>query len=358
MLGLGARDGLSLCSHVPDLRSRTPAGCVGETLAVTGCRPAEIGLLTCATQGSSGKRADLGSAGRPRLQPDGRHPGQKQPALLAILLIHAQTGGLAKKGSGRADRPSTSDNGKPVASCRHRIRSTHERCFVDGRAAQIPYARARAIRLSSPMCHSHDARVPKCNSNSASSASSQSSLTVNASTSGDPVSGACSRCCFCSAIGRSRPRCWPTNCGLTTTDQEPPTVQIYVSRLRDVLGAEAGRLSSTASGYRLAVADHEFDVARFGAAYSQARETSASGDQDRARAILEAALAEWSGPALGDMADERFARSGLIGSKSSGCRPSRSCTRRASTLASAARRSPNSEASWPTSPGGRRCGGC
>jgi len=87
------------------------------------------------------------------------------------------------------------------------------------------------------------------------------------------------------------------------------TVQIYVSRLRDSLGAEAGRLSSTASGYRLAVDDDEFDVARFERGLRQARETSASGDQDRARAILEVALAEWSGPALGDIADERFARS-------------------------------------------------
>ncbi len=87
------------------------------------------------------------------------------------------------------------------------------------------------------------------------------------------------------------------------------TIQIYVSRLRHILGAEAGRLSSTASGYRLAVADDEFDVARFERGLRQARETSASGDQDRARALLEAALAEWSGPALGDMADERFARS-------------------------------------------------
>ena len=87
------------------------------------------------------------------------------------------------------------------------------------------------------------------------------------------------------------------------------TVQIYVSRLRDALGPEAGRLSSTASGYRLAVADDEFDVARFERGLREAREASASGDQDRARATLEAALAEWSGPALGDMADERFALS-------------------------------------------------
>jgi predicted ATPase len=87
------------------------------------------------------------------------------------------------------------------------------------------------------------------------------------------------------------------------------TVQIYVSRLRDVLGLEAGRLSSTASGYRLAVADDEFDVARFERGLREAREASAQGDQDRARATLETALGEWSGPALGDMADERFALS-------------------------------------------------
>ena len=98
---------------------------------------------------------------------------------------------------------------------------------------------------------------------------------------------------------------WPDDQPLTAIK----TVQIYVSRLRDVLGDEAGRLSSTASGYRLAVADDEFDVARFESGLRQAREASASGDQDRARATLEAALAEWSGPALGDMADERFARS-------------------------------------------------
>jgi len=87
------------------------------------------------------------------------------------------------------------------------------------------------------------------------------------------------------------------------------TVQIYVSRLRDVLGPEAGRLTSTASGYRLAVADDEFDVARFERGLREAREASASGDHGRARATLETALAEWSGPALGDMADERFALS-------------------------------------------------
>ena len=87
------------------------------------------------------------------------------------------------------------------------------------------------------------------------------------------------------------------------------TVQIYVSRLRDVLGPAAERLSSTASGYRLTVADDEFDVARFERGLREAREASASGDRDRARSTLEAALAEWSGPALGDMADERFGRS-------------------------------------------------
>jgi DNA-binding SARP family transcriptional activator len=151
------------------------------------------------------------------------------------------------------------------------------------------------------------ARVPKCSSNSASWGSSPFSLTVDASTSGDPVSGACSRCCSCSAISTASlaDKLWPDDQPLSAIK----TVQVYVSRLRDVLGPDAGRLSSTASGYRLAVADDEFDVARFEGGLRLAREASASGDQTRARATLEAALAEWSGPALGDMADERFGRS-------------------------------------------------
>ena len=37
----------------------------------------------------NGKRVDPGSAGGPRREPEGRHPGQKQRALLAILLTHA-----------------------------------------------------------------------------------------------------------------------------------------------------------------------------------------------------------------------------------------------------------------------------
>ncbi len=96
------------------------------------------------------------------------------------------------------------------------------------------------------------------------------------------------------------------------SDEQPlsaiKTVQVYVSRLRHALGSEAGRLTSTASGYRLSVADDEFDVARFERGLRQAREASASGSRDDARATLEAALANWSGSALGDVATEPFAR--------------------------------------------------
>jgi DNA-binding SARP family transcriptional activator len=86
------------------------------------------------------------------------------------------------------------------------------------------------------------------------------------------------------------------------------TVQVYVSRLRHALGPEAGRLTSTASGYRLAVADDEFDVARFERGLRQAREALAAGSAERARTTLETALGNWSGPALGDVATEPFAR--------------------------------------------------
>ncbi len=99
-------------------------------------------------------------------------------------------------------------------------------------------------------------------------------------------------------------RLWPDDQPLSAIK----TVQVYVSRLRHALGPEASRLTSTSSGYRLTVADDEFDVARFERGLRQAREALASGTTDAARATLEAALAEWSGTALGDLADEQFAR--------------------------------------------------
>ena len=89
-------------------------------------------------------------------------------------------------------------------------------------------------------------------------------------------------------------RLWPDDQPLTATK----TIQVYVSRIRHALGPDAGRLMSSASGYRLKVADDELDSARFENCLRVAREESASGSLDASLATLEMALALWSGPAL------------------------------------------------------------
>ncbi len=99
-------------------------------------------------------------------------------------------------------------------------------------------------------------------------------------------------------------RLWPDDQPLTAIK----TVQVYVSRLRHALGPDADRLTSSSTGYSLAVADDELDAARFERGLRQAREALASGSRDPALATLEEALALWSGPALGDLAGEQFAR--------------------------------------------------
>ena len=123
-----------------------------------------------------------------------------------------------------------------------------------------------------------------------------------------PVSGASSRCSCSSAIPVATElladRLWPDDQPLTAIK----TIQVYVSRIRHALGPAADRLSSSATGYRLAVADDELDAARFERGLRQAREALAAGSPDAALAGLEETLAEWSGPALGDLAGEQFAR--------------------------------------------------
>jgi DNA-binding SARP family transcriptional activator len=99
-------------------------------------------------------------------------------------------------------------------------------------------------------------------------------------------------------------RLWPEDQPLTATK----AIQVYVWRLRRALGPAADRLMSSPTGYALAVADDELDAARFERGLRQAREMLASGSPDAARVTLEEALALWSGPALGDLAAEQFAR--------------------------------------------------
>ena len=85
------------------------------------------------------------------------------------------------------------------------------------------------------------------------------------------------------------------------------TVQAVVSRLRRALGGEAARLVSSAAGYRLRVEPDELDLGRFERLCAEGRRALAAGRHERAAARLRAALAEWRGPPLADVAFEPFA---------------------------------------------------
>src|SRR3954447_15130802 len=80
------------------------------------------------------------------------------------------------------------------------------------------------------------------------------------------------------------------------------SVQGYVSPLRRELGE--ARLRARAPGYTLRVEPGELDAARFEALAAEA----ATAGPERAGELLRGALGLWRGPALADLADERFAR--------------------------------------------------
>jgi DNA-binding SARP family transcriptional activator len=90
-------------------------------------------------------------------------------------------------------------------------------------------------------------------------------------------------------------------------DRAVKTVQAVVSRLRRALSGEATRLVSSAAGYRLRVEPGELDLARFERLCEEGRRALAAGRPERAAARLRAALEEWRGPALADVAFEPFA---------------------------------------------------
>jgi DNA-binding SARP family transcriptional activator len=85
------------------------------------------------------------------------------------------------------------------------------------------------------------------------------------------------------------------------------TVQAVVSRLRRALGGEATRLVSSAAGYRLRVEPDELDLGRFERLCAEGRRALAAGRHEHAAARLRAALGEWRGPPLADVAFEPFA---------------------------------------------------
>ena len=80
------------------------------------------------------------------------------------------------------------------------------------------------------------------------------------------------------------------------------TVEVMVSSLRKTIGD--GRLASQGPGYLLRVDPPELDLARFEMLVGEARRAT----PEKAARKLRQALALWRGPALGDLARERFAQ--------------------------------------------------
>jgi len=105
-------------------------------------------------------------------------------------------------------------------------------------------------------------------------------------------------------------RLWPDSQPASATS----TLQSYVSRLRRALdphrpaGTESKLLAWESSGYRLRVDDSDVDFLQFERAADRGRALLAEGDPARAREVLEQALGLWRGAALGDLAEQSWAR--------------------------------------------------
>ena len=84
------------------------------------------------------------------------------------------------------------------------------------------------------------------------------------------------------------------------------TLQTYISQLRRALGE--GVIATKPTGYQLSVAAGAFDADRFAALVAAGRDALEDGDPAAAASTLHEALALWHGPALGVMADERWAK--------------------------------------------------
>jgi predicted ATPase/DNA-binding SARP family transcriptional activator len=97
-------------------------------------------------------------------------------------------------------------------------------------------------------------------------------------------------------------------CDALWGDQQPAgaaaTLQSHLSRLRRLLAPDA-HIVSLDRGYRLDLPDGALDVDRFELA---ARRAGEAGDQLEAASLYQSALAWWSGPAFGDLADVDWLR--------------------------------------------------
>jgi DNA-binding SARP family transcriptional activator len=94
---------------------------------------------------------------------------------------------------------------------------------------------------------------------------------------------------------------------------EPPeganrSLRVYVSRLRQALGAAAATVVKQPAGYVLQVAPEAVDAVRFETLVARGRDRARGGDHAGAATTLREALALWRGPALSDVSDAPFAR--------------------------------------------------
>jgi DNA-binding SARP family transcriptional activator len=86
------------------------------------------------------------------------------------------------------------------------------------------------------------------------------------------------------------------------------SLQMQVSRLRRALGNGRDALETAAGGYRLIVAPDALDLSRFERHAARGRRLAADRDFAEASAAFAAAMDEWRGPALEDVAYEPFAQ--------------------------------------------------
>src|SRR5262245_19107148 len=96
-------------------------------------------------------------------------------------------------------------------------------------------------------------------------------------------------------------------------DDSPPETAAtalhgYVSQLRKAL-APSKPIVTRAPGYLVELTENELDLDRFEKLLEEARRALTDEDPATAAEQLRTALALWRGPALGDLADEPFARS-------------------------------------------------
>src|SRR5215210_2901616 len=95
--------------------------------------------------------------------------------------------------------------------------------------------------------------------------------------------------------------------GESPPDTATKTVQVYVSRLRKVLGQ--GVLLTRAGGYLVEIDPDQLDGGRFERLAGEGGDALASGDARGARDLLRQALDLWHGPPLADFAYEPCAQS-------------------------------------------------